>query len=230
MDSFSWKAFFEFKDSNILSSLFEGIDYPWEALSKIKEFLLLQAKGKVLGEVSKMAHISNEKQIYIAKTAKVDAFVLIEGACYIGEKSVIRQGAYLRDGVIIGEGCVVGHSSEVKSSILLDGSKAPHFNYIGDSILGHKVNMGAGSICANYRFDHKNIKVQGSEKQRLDTSLKKLGAIIGDEAQIGCNTVLNPGTLVGKKVFSFPSICIGGYIPPQSLIKNSTHTSKAFKE
>lgn len=145
----------------------------------------------------------------------IEPGVYIQGPCIIGKNCVIRHGAYIREGVICGDYCQIGHSAELKHSILLNHACATHFVYVGDSILGNEVNLGAGVKCANLRLDRSEVVVAWNGK-RVKTGLKKLGAIVGDRVQIGCNCVLNPGTLIGKESFSHPLLNLSGYIPPRS--------------
>lgn len=159
--------------------------------------------------------LSRPELIGIEKGVLIEPGVYIEGPCLIGKNTIIRHGALLRGGVICGDHCVIGHSAEIKHSILLDYSAATHFTYVGDSILGSWVNLGAGVKCANLRLDRKEVK----------PGLKKLGACIGDRVQIGCNCVLNPGTLIGKESVVHPLINFGGLIAPNSRITGKTHVS-----
>ncbi len=199
-------------------SLFEASAAPWEALKLLKGYLEGMELGKIEVEVPDSVHLVHPELISIAKGVTIEPNVFIQGPCVIGPDCVIRFGAYLRGFVILGKGCVVGHSTEVKHSIFFDGAKAAHFNYVGDSILGRDVNLGAGVKCANYRLDAANVAVSWDGK-RIDTGLKKLGAIVGDGAQIGCNAVTNPGTLLGKNVLIYPCLNVGGTIAEGVVIK-----------
>ncbi len=140
------------------------------------------------------------------------------GPTIIGENSVIRHGAYVRGNVVVGDDCVVGHTSELKGAILLNGSGAPHFNYVGDSILGNRVNLGAGTKLSNLKIIAGNVKVRIGDTE-YDSGLRKFGAILGDNAQTGCNSVLNPGTLLGCGSMVYPNATVTGYVPPQSIVK-----------
>jgi len=202
------------------SALFEGCAYPWEALERLMAYFQAYPLGEKAGEVSPEAILVDPASIFIGHGSVVEAGAYIQGPCILGEGCVVRSGAYIRGAVIAGEGCVIGHGTEIKHSILLEGVCAAHFNYIGDSILGARVNMGAGVKCANFRLDHQPISVL-VDGRKFETGLTKLGALIGDGAQVGCNCVLNPGTWVGKKAFCFPTLSIYGYVPDGARVKPS---------
>ncbi len=196
---------FEHKD------LFENCKHPWDALKNIKKYLESRELGMILGEISPQAYLINPESISIGKGTKVEPGAYIEGPCIIGENCEIRHGAYIRPGVITGNSCVIGHATEVKHSIFLNGAKAAHFNYVGDSILGDGVNLGAGAKLANFRLDGKEVIIY-LNNERIASGLKKLGAIIGDRANLGCNCVTNPGTIIGKLASCFPCTSIKGHI------------------
>ncbi len=186
------------------AKLFEGCTYPWEALLALSDYLKAQNLGKIEGTISEGVFLIHPESISIGPGTVVESGAYIQGPCIIGPKCIVRHGAYIRGNVVTGKGCVLGHASEFKNSILLNRAAAPHFNYVGDSILGNDVNLGAGAICANVRFDRHSISVHW-EGEKIKTPLKKLGAILGDRTQIGCNCVLNPGTLLGKESVCFPA-------------------------
>ena len=173
----------------------------WDSLRELTGYLDNNNLGKIECSIPEGAILVNPDMISIGKGTRVEPGAYIEGPCIIGEGSQVRHGAYVRPYVLTGKRCVIGHSTEVKHSILLDGAKAPHFNYVGDSILGKGVNLGAGVICANFRLDHGEVIVE-IEGKRFKTGLRKFGAILGDLSQIGCNSVLNPGVLLRKRTFS----------------------------
>lgn len=198
------------------SPLFEGCECVWDAVGKIKVYLSTMQLGQIEGVVEEGAHLVNPELISIGAGSVVEAGATIVGPCWIGKENEVRQGAYIRGQVITGDHCVIGHATEVKNSLFFDHAKAPHFAYVGDSILGARVNLGAGVKCANFRFDGGLIRVG-----RKETGLRKLGAIIGDDAQIGCNSVTNPGTLIGKKAHCYPCLHIRGIIPAGTLLKES---------
>lgn len=198
--------------------LFEGCQYPWEALKELQNYLQSLSLGKIETEISPQVYLVNPESIFIGEGTVVEPGAYIQGPCYIGKNCTIRHGAYIRGDVIVGDYCVIGHDTEVKHSILLNHATAAHFNYVGDSILGNKVNLGAGVKCANLRLDHQPIHVliQG---ERVNTGLTKLGAIVGDGAQVGCNCVINPGTILGKNSFCFPCLNIYGVVPENGTVK-----------
>ncbi len=190
----------------------------WDALHQLKTYLGKFPLGQIRSPIPSGVHLIHPELISIGVGTVIEPGVLIQGPCIIGDHCVIRHSAYLREDVILGSHCQVGHSTELKHSILLDGAAATHFVYMGDSILGNNANLGAGVKCANLRLDRDEVSVHW-ENQKVKSGLKKFGAIIGDYAQIGCNCVLNPGTLIGKESTCHPLLNIGGYIPPKSQIK-----------
>lgn len=188
----------------------------WGPLIDLKKYISLQPLGNI--EIDLPQGIFVGPDVSIGKGTVLEPGCFIQGPCIIRENCIIRHGAYIRDNVLIADNCVIGHATEIKHSILLEGSKAAHFAYVGDSIIGQRVNLGAGVKCANFRLDEKEIEIflQG---KRISTGLKKFGALLGDDVQIGCNAVLNPGTIMGKKAKCYPCINIGGVIPPNQLAK-----------
>lgn len=196
------------------ASLFDKEGFVWEALKRIGNYLSTKQLGQIKGVVHEGAHLINRELIFIDEGSVVEAGATIIGPCYIGKGNEIRQGAYLRGNVVTGSKCVIGHASEAKNAILFDSAHAAHFAYVGDTILGARVNLGAGVKCANFRFDGQNIRVE-----KKDTGLRKFGAIIGDDAQIGCNAVTNPGTLIGKRARCYPCLNIYGIIPADTTLK-----------
>ncbi len=219
MSEFAPDSFFDLSKYEH-AALFENCENVWEALLTLSSYLQKKKLGKIEGEVSSSAHLSNAAHISIGKGTVVEPGAFIQGPCIIGRDCQIRHGAYIRGDVVIGDGCIVGHATEIKHSILLDEAFAPHFNYVGDSILGNKVNLGAGVVLANFRLDHAPIAFHYNE-ELIETHLKKFGSIIGDLAQIGCQSVLNPGTLIGKSVFCYPCLNVSGFIPALSKVKPS---------
>ena len=182
-------------------SLFQGD--VWTAITRLKTYF--QKPGKIEIDIPEGVYLGNREFISIGKGTVIEPGVYILGPCIIGKNCTLRHGAYLRENVILGNNCSVGHCAEIKNSILLDGAAATHFVYVGDSILGNRVNLGAGVKCANLRLDRKEVKVKG-----LATGLKKMGAIIGDESQIGCNCVINPGALLKMKTICRPLENVNG--------------------
>lgn len=211
--------FFDFSQFSH-KALFENDPEPWNILGYLESYIRGLQLGKVLGEVSSGAYLINPELIFIDEGCIVEPGAYIQGPCWIGKNSVVRHGAYIRGNLLTGEHCVIGHDTEVKNSLFLDRAHAAHFAYVGDSILGNRVNLGAGTKCANFKLDQKTITVH-YQGERIPTQLRKFGAIIGDRSQIGCNSVTNPGTLLGQEVRCYPCLNIGGWIPTRSLIKPS---------
>lgn len=203
-------------------SLFAGLEYPWEALERLYAYLLEQELGKIEAHIAPGVFLVDPHKISIGSGTIIEPGAYIQGPCIIGRDCQIRSGAYIRGNVLIADQCVVGHSTEVKHSIFLSQAKASHFNYVGDSILGVDVNLGAGVKCANYRLDQQCV-IAYFDQQRIKTKLKKLGACIGDHSQIGCNTVINPGSCIGKNVICHPNLTLQGHIPQKSLVKAALH-------
>ena len=170
----------------------------WETLKELKKHLDHACLGKIECSISPGVTLVHPEKISIGRGSRLEPGSYIEGPCWIGKDCQIRHGAYVRPYVLTGDRCIIGHSTEVKHAIFLDDAQAPHFNYVGDSILGNKVNLGAGVVCANLRLDHGEVIVK-IDKNLYKTGLKKFGAILGDRSQIGCNSVLNPGILLRKQ-------------------------------
>lgn len=208
-NALDYKEFFKALPSNI-EPYFKQDSLPWGILkgSLKKFFTTLDSSNVLLGDVSKEAQIEGS-HIYISEGAKVEAGAFIKGPCFIGKNTEVRHGAYIRGNVYVGDNCVVGHCTEVKHSIFLDGAKAGHFNYIGDSILGNNVNLGAGTKLANLKMTPGNVvlKIDG---KATDSEIRKFGALIGDETETGCNSVLNPGTILAPKSLVFPNVSAFG--------------------
>ena len=190
----------------------------WDVLKLIDDYLNAILEPQILGQVDPRAYLIGE-QIYIAPGARVEAGAYITGPTYIGAGSVVRHGAYIRGKALVGQNCVVGHDTEVKNAIFLNDAKAGHFAYVGDSILGNKVNLGAGTKLANFKLCGTEIRLRIDGKI-IPTGLRKFGAILGDDVSLGCNTVCNPGALVGPRSGAHALSLISGYHPAESLIKN----------
>lgn len=200
-------------DETIAAKIFQDIVYPWEVLSKIADFIHQLGESLSLLEYDKAG-----EDIWIAKTANVAPTASITGPAIIGKNAEIRHCAYIRGKVIIGEGAVVGNSTELKNVILFNKVQVPHYNYVGDSILGYKAHMGAGSITSNIKSDKTPITISVNG-ERIDTGLLKMGAILGDYVEVGCNTVLNPGTVVGRESNIYPLSMVRGYVEKRSIYK-----------
>lgn len=201
-------------DETIAKDIFDGVTYPWEVLPKIEEFII--KLGKTLDPTE---YEEKGENIWIAKSAKVAPTAYIAGPAIIGKNAEIRHCAFIRGKAIVGEGAVVGNSTELKNVILFNKVQVPHYNYVGDSILGYKSHMGAGSITSNVKSDKKLVIVKKG-KEQIETGLKKFGAMLGDEVEVGCGSVLNPGTVIGKHTNIYPLSSVRGVVPEHSIYKN----------
>lgn len=198
----------------LAKELMESKTYPWEVLPCISQFIV--ELGNTLSEEE---YEKKGENVWIAKSAKVAPTAYINGPTIIGKNAEVRHCAFIRGNALVGEGAVVGNSTELKNVILFDKVQVPHYNYVGDSILGYKSHMGAGSITSNVKSDKKLVVVKGKEV-RLETGLKKFGAMLGDEVEVGCGSVLNPGTVVGSHTNIYPLSSVRGVIPSHSIYKN----------
>ena len=201
-------------DETIAKELLETVTYPWEALPKIEDFII-----ELGNKLDPNIYEKKGENIWIAKSSKVYPTAHITGPAIIGEDAEIRHCAFIRGKAIVGNGAVVGNSTELKNVILFNKVQVPHYNYVGDSILGFKAHMGAGSITSNVKSDKKLVIVKNG-KEQIETGLKKFGAMLGDEVEVGCNSVLNPGTVVGRNTNIYPLSCVRGVIPLRSIYKN----------
>lgn len=197
--------------------LLETAEYPWEALNGIGDFILALGPSLPAEEYDHPA-----EDVWIAKDAEVFPSAYIKGPCIIGHKTEVRHCAFIRGNVLVGESCVVGNSTELKNVILFDQVQVPHYNYVGDSILGYKAHMGAGSITSNVKSDKTPVVVKDGAGQ-IETGRKKVGAMLGDRVEIGCNSVLNPGTVIGPDSSVYPVSCVRGVIPANSIYKDKDH-------
>lgn len=200
-------------DQTIAREIFNGLTYPWEALPLISDFIIKLGENLPDKDYDKL-----DGNIWIAKSAKVYPTAYIHGPAIIGKEAEVRHCAFIRGSAIIGEGAVVGNSTELKNVILFNKVQVPHYNYVGDSILGYKSHMGAGSITSNVKSDKSLITVKINQEV-IETNRKKFGAILGDCVEIGCNSVLNPGTIVGKSSTIYPLSMVRGYIPENKIYK-----------
>ncbi len=189
--------------------------YPWEALKGIKEFIL--ALGPTLDPAE---YEEREEHVWVHKTAQVFPTAYLGAPCIIGPETEVRHCAFIRGSALVGANCVVGNSVELKNVILFDHVQTPHYNYVGDSILGYYSHMGAGSITSNVKSDKKLVVVHNGT-ENIETGLKKFGAMLGDYVEVGCNSVLNPGTVIGRHSNIYPTSCVRGVVPEQSIWKNS---------
>lgn len=200
-------------EETIAKEVFAGLIYPWEVLPKIKDFII--SLGETLPEEK---YERREGNIWIARNAKVFPSAYIGGPAIIDEEAEIRHCAFIRGSAIVGKGAVVGNSTELKNVILFNKVQVPHYNYVGDSILGFKAHMGAGSITSNVKSDKTLVVVKAGE-ETFETGLKKFGAMLGDCVEVGCNSVLNPGTVIGKNTNIYPTSMVRGCIPADSIYK-----------
>ena len=198
----------------IALSLFKDVTYPWEVLPKIKDFII--TLGNTLAPD---VYEKRGENIWIAKSAKIAPTAYISGPVIIGEETEIRHCAFIRGNAIIGNNCVVGNSTELKNVVLFNNVQVPHYNYVGDSILGYRSHMGAGSITSNVKSD-KTLVIVKNQVESIETGLKKFGAMLGDNVEVGCNSVLNPGTVIGKNSNIYPLSCVRGVVPENSIYKN----------
>ena len=215
MEACKIRNLYELKET-IATEVFEGVEYPWEILPKIKEFIV--KLGNTLPE-ERFNRIG--ENIWVAKTAKVAPTACINGPAIIDEEAEIRHCAFIRGSAIVGKGAVVGNSTELKNVILFNKVQVPHYNYVGDSILGFKSHMGDGSITSNVKSD-KTLVVVRCNGEECHTGLKKFGAMLGDCVEVGCNSVLNPGTVIGRCSNIYPTSMVRGYVPADSIYKNRT--------
>lgn len=195
-----------------LKDLFNSCEYPWEMLAKIKEY----AKKLIENGIEGFTKYSDN--VLIGQNVKIYPNTYIEGPAIIGHNTEVRPGAFIRGSIITGSNCVLGNSSEFKNCILLDKVQAPHYNYVGDSVLGNHAHMGAGSICSNLKSDGKNVVIHGEED--FQTGLRKIGGILADGADIGCGSVINPGTVIGKNTSVYPLTSLRGVIPEGCIVKS----------
>ena len=209
-------------EETIAKSLLEGLTYPWEALPKISEFIL-ELGSKLDPEIYEL----KGQNIWIAKSANVFPTAYIKGPVIIGENAEIRHCAFIRGNAIIGNNAVVGNSTELKNVILFNNVQVPHYNYVGDSILGYKAHMGAGSITSNVKSDKKLVVVK-THNGNIETGIKKFGAMLGDEVEVGCGTVLNPGSVVGKQSNIYPLSSVRGFVPANSIYKKQGEIAEKY--
>ena len=189
-----------------------GFTYPWEALAGIKD--LICRLGQTLGQ----DYILRQEQVWVHKTAKISPTAYLGAPCIIGANTEVRHGAFIRGSALVGDNCVVGNSVEIKNAILFDNVQVPHYNYVGDSILGHYAHMGAGSVTSNVKSDRTNVVIKAADTQ-IPTGRKKVGALLGDHVEVGCNSVLNPGTVIGRGSSIYPLSCVRGVVPAGSIWK-----------
>lgn len=207
-------------NETIAAGLFEGVTYPWEVLPKIHDFILELGKS-----LPKELFEERGENIWVAKSAKVAPTACLNGPLIIDEEAEVRHCAFVRGNAIVGKGAVVGNSTELKNVVLFNKVQVPHYNYVGDSILGYKSHMGAGSITSNVKSDKTLVTVKG-EGTAIETGLKKMGAMLGDNVEVGCNSVLNPGTVIGRNTNIYPTSMVRGVIPAGSIYKTKTEIAE----
>lgn len=201
-------------NETIAKTLLSKFEYPWEALPEISKYII-----QLGNSLDREIYDKKGENIWIAKTAKIAPSAYINGPAIIGENAEIRHCAFIRENAIIGNGAIVGNSTELKNVILFNEALVPHYNYVGDSILGHKSHMGAGSITSNVKSD-KTLVIIKNDNENIKTNLKKVGAMIGDNVEVGCGSVLNPGTIIGKNSNIYPLSSVRGVINQNSIYKN----------
>ncbi len=210
-------------NETIAAGLFEGADYPWEVLGKISDFII-----ELGNRLDSSRFEKRGEHIWVAKSAQVAPTACLNGPLIIDEEAQIRHCAFIRDSAIVGRGAVVGNSTELKNVVIFNGVQVPHYNYVGDSILGFRSHMGAGSITSNVKSDKTLVAVKnGSEV--LETGRKKFGAMLGDYVEVGCNSVLNPGTVVGRHTNIYPLSMVRGVVPPDAIYKNKNEIAAKIK-
>lgn len=209
-------------EQTIAKDLFQGKTYPWEVLPEIGAFILKLGQTLSLEEYDCVG-----ENVWIAKSAKVAPTACVNGPAIIGKEAEVRHCAFIRGNAIVGEGAVVGNSTELKNVVLFNKVQVPHYNYVGDSVLGYKSHMGAGSICSNVKSDKKLVVVKDKEEQ-IETGLKKFGAMLGDNVEVGCGSVLNPGTVIGRNSNIYPLSPVRGCVPADSIYKSRNEIVKKF--
>ncbi len=205
-------------DQTIATNLFDGVTYPWEVLPKIHDFILELGAKLPADKFDKIG-----ENIWVSKSAKVAPTACLNGPLIVDEDAEVRHCAFIRGNAIVGKKSVVGNSTELKNVVLFNNVQVPHYNYVGDSVLGYKAHMGAGSITSNVKSDKTLVVVKGKENGKqyaIETGLKKMGAMLGDCVEVGCNSVLNPGTIIGKESNVYPTSCVRGVIPANHIFKN----------
>ena len=206
-------------EKTIARDVFDGAEFPWDALPKIKDFVVK------LGESLDPEKFDNpQENVWIAKSAKVFPSAYIAGPCIIDENAEVRHCAFIRGSAIVGKNAVVGNSVELKNCILFDNVQVPHYNYVGDSVLGYKAHLGAGALTSNVKSDKTNVVVKhAATKTAMETGLRKFGAIVGDNTEVGCNTVLCPGTVLGRECIVYPVSRVRGFVDSRRIFKDAEH-------
>src|SRR5262245_10806198 len=209
------------------AALFDGVEFAWEALKKIKAYVEANAMASLKNKCEGVAFIG--EKVFIGEGTVVEDGAMIKGPAIIGRNCQIRHNAYIREHVVVGDNCVVGNSSELKNALLFNNCQVPHFNYVGDSILGHKAHLGAGVVLSNFKSFKGNITVE-KDGQPFDTGLRKFGALLGDGCDIGCNAVLNPGSIIGRGAVIYPCTNWRGILPANMIAKNKAQVEVVVKQ
>lgn len=207
-------------DHSLAGAYLEQFEYPWQALKGIGDLIKTLSK-----DLSKDDYEEKEPGVFVHKTARIYPSTYLGAPCIIGANTEVRPGAFIRGNALVGEDCVVGNSTELKNVILFDHVQVPHYNYVGDSILGYYSHMGAGSITSNVKSD-KTLVVVKDKDEEIKTGLKKMGAMLGDHVEVGCNSVLNPGTIIGKGTSIYPLSCVRHVVPAGMIYKDKDHITK----
>ncbi|MBN1918307.1 MAG: hypothetical protein JW889_10380 [Verrucomicrobia bacterium] len=216
----------EFRDA----ALFDGLEYVWQALGdRLKRYVAEHAQAEVFGTVMAGAWIDPDNAVFIGTGTIVEPGAMIKGPTIIGRDCEVRQGAYIRGHVLVGDHCVVGHATEMKGAVMLNHAAAGHFAYIGDTIAGNRVNFGAGTKCANLRMLPGTVAVK-TPAGKIDTGLRKFGAILGDDVELGCNSVTSPGTILGQRCVVYPCTTVGGVIAADTIVKHRQPIELAPRE
>ncbi|HEX5397471.1 MAG TPA: UDP-N-acetylglucosamine diphosphorylase [Verrucomicrobiae bacterium] len=208
------------------AKIFDGCEFAWDALMKIAAYLVANVKPELRNQCEGRAWIG--EKVFIGEGTVLEDGVMIKGPAIIGRNCQIRHNAYLRENVVIGDGCVVGNSTELKNALLFNGAQAPHYNYVGDSILGHKAHLGAGVKISNLKMFPGNIAIE-KDGGPFDTGLRKFGALLGDGAEAGCNAVLNPGSILGRGAVVYPNVFWRGILPANMIAKNKAEVEVTVK-
>ena len=209
-------------EHTIAKNLFTKYEYPWEVLSDIGAFIKEAGKNLSKDEFDEIS-----ENVWVSKEAKIAPTAYIEGPAIIGKGTEVRHGAYIRGKALVGENCVVGNSVELKNVVIFDNVQVPHYNYVGDSVLGYRSHMGAGSITSNIKQDRKNIVIKAGEEV-FETGLRKIGAMLGDYVEVGCNSVLNPGSIVGRNTNVYPLSNVRGFVPENSIYKRLGEVAEKY--
>ncbi|EOS78476.1 MAG: UDP-N-acetylglucosamine pyrophosphorylase [Lachnospiraceae bacterium] len=223
MEQFTIKNLYQLEET-IAAELFEGVVYPWELLPEISSFILELGKRLPADKFTQV-----KENIWVANSAKVAPSACLNGPLIVDEEAEIRHCAFVRGNAIVGKGAVVGNSTELKNVILFNKVQVPHYNYVGDSILGFKAHMGAGSITSNVKSDKTLVAVKNGDME-IETGLKKFGAMIGDYVEVGCNSVLNPGTVIGRNSNIYPVSMVRGYVPAGSIYKKRGEIAEKYQK